>query len=153
MVVTAALSPEEVERRLGTWRDEEGALYRSLADAFGRVIEQGVIAPGTRLPAERRLAARLHVARGTVVSAYDELRGRGLLETRQGSGTVVRPGASAVSGPREAYVASSLTSDRLFRGAMTPDDEPIDLYGAYWFGTEALDEGVVARAAASIAQA
>ncbi|WP_165491987.1 PLP-dependent aminotransferase family protein [Egibacter rhizosphaerae] len=146
----SAFSPEQVARRLGEWRDEGGPLYEALASAVARAIEEGVLPPGGQLPAERRLAGELHVSRGTVVAAYEELRGRGLVETRHGSGTVVRAGGSPVSGPREAYVASSLAGDGLFRGAVAREDDVLDLYGAYWFGTEALDEDAVARATSRV---
>ncbi len=51
---------------------------------------------GGRLPSERALAARFHVARNTVARAFRELRGRGLLTRIQGSGTYRRPGACPV---------------------------------------------------------
>lgn len=52
-------------------------------------IGQGHLPAGSRLPSERDLATRLSVSRSTVVTAYDALRGEGLLESRQGSGTRV----------------------------------------------------------------
>ncbi|OWA36035.1 GntR family transcriptional regulator [Saccharibacillus sp. O16] len=52
-------------------------------------IEHGDWAAGTRLPAQRELAARWGVNRSTVQAAIDELRAEGLLETRRGSGAYV----------------------------------------------------------------
>jgi GntR family transcriptional repressor for pyruvate dehydrogenase complex len=46
----------------------------------------GQISPGTRLPAERRLAERLGVGRSAVREAIKSLSLLGLLEVRQGSG-------------------------------------------------------------------
>ena len=51
------------------------------------VIVDGRVLPGTRLPAERLLAASLGLSRATVTAAYDQLRGEGYLVSRQGSGT------------------------------------------------------------------
>lgn len=45
--------------------------------------------PGTRLPSTRNLAARLGVARTSVVSAYEQLFAEGYLSGRVGSGTYV----------------------------------------------------------------
>ena len=60
---------------------------------------------GTRLPSERDLTAALGVSRTTVTRAYAELRDRGYLASRQGSGSVVAlPGdaAGSPSGHRPA---------------------------------------------------
>ena len=54
-----------------------------------RAIRDGRLAPGTRLPSSRDLAAQLEVARGTVTSAYTQLVAEGYLTTRRGSGTTV----------------------------------------------------------------
>jgi DNA-binding transcriptional MocR family regulator len=56
-----------------------------------RRIERGELSIGSRLPSERVLAERLGVSRVTVVRALENLRRDGVLETKRGSGTVVRP--------------------------------------------------------------
>ncbi|WP_327395129.1 MocR-like pyridoxine biosynthesis transcription factor PdxR [Streptomyces phaeochromogenes] len=61
------------------------ALIRALREA----VRSGRLAPGTRLPPYRSLAADLGVARNTVADAYAELVAEGWLTARQGSGTVV----------------------------------------------------------------
>ncbi len=50
----------------------------------------GRIPIGTRLPAERDLAARLELSRTTVTAAYRELRDAGFATSVRGSGTVAR---------------------------------------------------------------
>ncbi|MFE9448678.1 PLP-dependent aminotransferase family protein [Streptomyces sp. NPDC006739] len=60
-------------------------MERALRDA----VRDGRLAPGTRLPATRRLATELGVSRGTVKAAYDQLVAEGYLTARQGSGTRV----------------------------------------------------------------
>jgi len=62
--------------------------YKSLADAIRLVITDGRVSPGTRLPSERELTAALGVSRTTVTGAYRELKERGYLVARQGSGSV-----------------------------------------------------------------
>ncbi|WP_007025960.1 GntR family transcriptional regulator, partial [Saccharomonospora iraqiensis] len=64
---------------LGDWSSGEGPLYRKLADALGRAADEGALAVGQRLPSERELARSLAVSRATVVAAYEDLRGRGVL--------------------------------------------------------------------------
>ncbi|MDZ4090620.1 MAG: GntR family transcriptional regulator, partial [Arthrobacter sp.] len=53
------------------------------------LIALGALAPGTRLPTVRRLAADLGIAAGTVARAYRELEQAGLIHTRRRNGTVV----------------------------------------------------------------
>ncbi|MER6981321.1 winged helix-turn-helix domain-containing protein, partial [Streptomyces carpinensis] len=60
-------------------------LERALRDA----VRDGRLAPGTRLPATRRLASELGISRGTAKAAYDQLVAEGYLTARQGSGTQV----------------------------------------------------------------
>ncbi|MCA2222234.1 MocR-like transcription factor YczR [Nonomuraea aurantiaca] len=61
--------------------------YRALADAVRALIMDGQLPVRVRLPAERDLAKTLEVSRTTVTAAYDLLRERGYLESRQGSGS------------------------------------------------------------------
>ncbi|BCJ36095.1 GntR family transcriptional regulator [Actinocatenispora thailandica] len=60
---------------------------RLLESALRDAVRSGRIAPGTRLPASRALAADLGVSRGLVTSVYDQLRAEGYLDGRPGSGT------------------------------------------------------------------
>ncbi|WP_420079840.1 PLP-dependent aminotransferase family protein [Streptomyces sp. JL4002] len=77
-------------------------LRAGLTEALREAARSGRLAPGTRLPSSRSLAADLGVARNTVAEAYAELVAEGWLTARQGSGTRVaerarprRPGAPA----------------------------------------------------------
>lgn len=74
---------------LSDWSVGSGPLYQQLAAAIRRGIDEGALPAGSTLPAERRLAAVLAVSRATVVAAYDQLRGEGVVESRRGSGTRV----------------------------------------------------------------
>jgi len=70
--------------------DGPGPGYQRLHDAIRLLIVDGRIAEGTRLPSERDLAGAIGVSRTTTTRVYAELRSSGLLESRQGSGSVVR---------------------------------------------------------------
>ena len=70
------------------------ALIRALREA----VRSGRLAPGTRLPPYRSLAADLGVARNTVADAYAELVAEGWLTARQGSGTRVADRAEPLKG-------------------------------------------------------
>ncbi|MFF5230145.1 PLP-dependent aminotransferase family protein [Dactylosporangium sp. NPDC000521] len=67
-----------------------------LVGALREAITRGRLAPGTRLPSTRDLAADLGVSRGLVVGAYEQLTAEGRLLTRRGSGTVVAAVATPV---------------------------------------------------------
>jgi len=58
------------------------------ASLRGAIID-GRLAPGTRLPSSRALAADLGCARATVVAAYDQLVAEGYLLAKVGAGTTV----------------------------------------------------------------
>ncbi|GGK58273.1 MocR-like pyridoxine biosynthesis transcription factor PdxR [Streptomyces flaveus] len=67
----------------------QGGRRAALIHALREAVRSGRLAPGTRLPPYRSLAADLGVARNTVADAYAELVAEGWLTARQGSGTQV----------------------------------------------------------------
>ncbi|WP_158849045.1 MocR-like pyridoxine biosynthesis transcription factor PdxR [Saccharothrix deserti] len=79
---------------------------RAVESELRRAVRDGRLAPGTRLPSSRDLAAQLGVARGTVTSAYAQLIGEGYLTARHGSGTTVTAAvtwpATSTAGPEPA---------------------------------------------------
>ncbi|MET8553986.1 PLP-dependent aminotransferase family protein [Streptomyces sp. NPDC004959] len=66
-----------------------GTVRARLMAALREAVRSGRLAPGTRLPSSRQLAADLGLARNTVADAYAELVAEGWLTARQGSGTRV----------------------------------------------------------------
>ncbi|WP_157253707.1 PLP-dependent aminotransferase family protein [Nonomuraea typhae] len=70
-------------------------LERSLREA----IRAGRLRPGVRLPSSRALAADLHITRGVVIAAYNQLTAEGYLTSRQGWGTVVNA-ITTLEGPQ-----------------------------------------------------
>jgi GntR family transcriptional regulator/MocR family aminotransferase len=70
-------------------------VYQQLRQA----IEQGTLAPGTRLPPSREHAQALGVARNTVLWALERLRAEGFVVARVGDGSYVAPGLGALRAP------------------------------------------------------
>ncbi|MFD5576712.1 PLP-dependent aminotransferase family protein [Streptomyces pseudogriseolus] len=77
-----------------------GSRRAVLGRALREAIAEGRLAPGTRLPPYRSLAADLGLARNTVAETYAELVAEGWLVARQGSGTRVAPLAAPTASPR-----------------------------------------------------
>src|SRR3954465_9421181 len=73
----------EVDTRSGV------PIYVQLVEGVRHALEVGTLRAGERLPTVRDLAGELTIAPNTVVKAYNELQRMGLIESRQGSGTVV----------------------------------------------------------------
>ncbi len=65
-------------------------VYEEVAVRIRRLIAEGRLKPGDKLPPERELASALGVSRTSVRDAIRTLQMAGLLEPRQGEGTVVR---------------------------------------------------------------
>lgn len=76
---------------LRDWREVSvSPAYVALADRIRLLILDGRVPLGTRIPAERDLAAQLGVSRTTVSASYAGLREAGYLDSLRGSGSVAR---------------------------------------------------------------
>jgi GntR family transcriptional repressor for pyruvate dehydrogenase complex len=64
--------------------------YEQVAEQIRRMISEGSLKPGDLLPPERELVAKLGVGRSSIRDAVRTLEVMGILEPRQGHGTVVR---------------------------------------------------------------
>ncbi|MCF4997980.1 aminotransferase class I/II-fold pyridoxal phosphate-dependent enzyme [Pseudomonas syringae] len=64
--------------------------YKNLVDAYAADIRAGRLAPGTRLPTHRQLAASEGLALVTASRVYAELEAMGLVSGETGRGTFVR---------------------------------------------------------------
>jgi GntR family transcriptional regulator/MocR family aminotransferase len=60
-------------------------------------IQRGWVGNGAKLPSTRALAEALGVSRNTVITAYDELTARGMIEGRPGAGVHVAAPMSLLS--------------------------------------------------------
>jgi 2-aminoadipate transaminase len=70
-------------------RDRPVPLARQIQGHLERLIADGLLAPGVKLPATRELAQSLRVNRATVALAYEELVAAGLARAHVGQGTFV----------------------------------------------------------------
>lgn len=61
-----------------------------------RLIESGILEPGSKLPSSRELAKTAGVNRTTVVHAYEDLWAEGYIESTPGSYTIVRKRKSLI---------------------------------------------------------
>ena len=112
---------------------EPKRLYRQIADQLAQLIASGEFAVGSRLPAERELAASLGVSRTSVREAIISLEMSGLVEVRVGTGIFVTPrpetaprqSRDAGPGPFELLAARKLVEGEvaaLAASAATEDD-------------------------------
>ena len=65
-------------------------LSGSVARELEKMILEGLLQPGERLPSERQLAQQLDVSRPSLREALQKLEASGLVETRHGGGTFIR---------------------------------------------------------------
>jgi GntR family transcriptional repressor for pyruvate dehydrogenase complex len=77
-----------------------------LSERLEQMIEEGVLARGSRLPAEREFAVQLGVSRASVREALRELELKGLVDRRPGRGTLV-----AEAGDRPVSMLARVSGD------------------------------------------
>ncbi len=96
------------------WRNRPGPRYARLAAAILEAIDRKTLREGTRVPAERTLAAAVGVSRGTVVACFDHLTAAGVLTRRQGDGTYVagRPSWTATAGSVATALLRRIAAER-----------------------------------------
>ena len=70
-------------------RDPETPAYRWIYSALRNQILEGRLRPGSRLPSSRDLAHQYRLSRGTIVSAFEQLKSEGYIEGTVGSGSYV----------------------------------------------------------------
>ncbi|MDV7222327.1 MocR-like pyridoxine biosynthesis transcription factor PdxR [Streptomyces prunicolor] len=93
---------------------------RSLQAALREAVRSGRLAPDTRLPSSRDLAADLGVSRGLVTEAYEQLTAEGYLRSGRGAGTWVG-GAVRAARPRARDLAPRSPDARADFVPGTPD--------------------------------
>jgi DNA-binding transcriptional MocR family regulator len=118
-------SAHELATLVGSVEAVPGPRYAALARRIRELVTTGALPAGSRLPAERELAAELGASRVTVASAYRQLRADGFAVTRHGSGTVTElPVASS------AWRAPSTDPELLDLAHAAPEAVP-QLQSAY----------------------
>lgn len=117
--------------------DTAKPLYRQLEDELMRLIGEGVLPPGTTLPAERQLAERLSISRTTVQRSYNALRQRKLLSAQGRLGSIVQgPGPRLHSGmdrlkgfTQEMHELGRVPSSRILERAVVKDRLISSIFG------------------------
>lgn len=92
----------------------------ALQAALREAVRSGRLAPGTRLPSSRALAADLRVSRGLVTEAYEQLTAEGYLRSGVGAGTWVS-GAVRAATPGARDLAPRAPGARVDFRPGTPD--------------------------------
>lgn len=92
-------------------------IFQEVANQLRRLISEGKLRPGDKLPPERELAKRFGVSRNTMREALRALELSGLIELRLGAtgGAFVLPGSSnaVVAGMRDLYFLGAITPEHL----------------------------------------
>lgn len=86
---------EPMPRKRATAKDD---VTVKLIDVFKRLISEGTLSPGSRLPAERELATSFGVSRNSLRQALKVLEIMGVISQRVGDGTYLNTGAEAILG-------------------------------------------------------
>lgn len=110
-------------------RNSGRPLYRQMYDELKRLIIEGELPPGYKMPSSRDIAKSLDIARSTATSAYDQLVADGFFQTYSGTGT---------------FVSRELTDNGLKqrRPAGTDSEKlyPLSGYGQYLSGLKAFSQ-------------
>jgi len=94
--------------------------YKTLVDTLAAEIRAGRLAPGTRLPTHRQLAAREGLALVTATRVYAELEAMGLVSGETGRGTFVREALLPRNLGIDPYVAAADMTDLNFNYPSLP---------------------------------
>jgi GntR family transcriptional regulator len=89
--------------------------YGQIVQQVRQAVRLGRLAPGDQLPTIKGVVAKLAINPNTVLKAYRELEVLGLVDSRQGQGTFIRPSAAAI--PRETQVNLERSFLRWLRSA------------------------------------
>ncbi|WP_336660371.1 FadR/GntR family transcriptional regulator [Leucobacter sp. USHLN153] len=98
------------------WNSVGHAVTLSLPDRISvdleRLILEGELAPGEKLPAERELAQHFGISRVSVREALRELENRGFIDRKPGRGTIVlKPGERATTLESAIGIAATLNPE------------------------------------------
>ena len=70
-------------------RDPKTPAYRWIYGTLRTEILEGRLRPGSRLPSSRDLALQYRLSRGTIITAFEQLKSEGYIEGTIGSGSYV----------------------------------------------------------------
>jgi GntR family transcriptional regulator / MocR family aminotransferase len=115
-------------------RTSRTPLSRQLYMQVRSAVLSGALRAGTRVPSSRAMAAKLGLARASVVSAYEQLLAEGYVESRHGSGTFISDDVAALATRRRlaprvirrAVPASAKAFPDFERSAVQGDARPFN---------------------------
>ncbi len=70
-------------------KEDKLPIYRQITMQITEMVQNGILNPGDKLPAERSLSESLGIARGTIKKAYMELAQNNIIEITHGRGSFV----------------------------------------------------------------
>ncbi|GEM00660.1 FadR/GntR family transcriptional regulator [Halolactibacillus halophilus] len=88
--------------------------YQNVLEKIKDYIQIDQLKPGDKLPSEREMAEELHLSRSTIREGLRAIELLGLIETRQGDGTFLRP--------YQSYQTLSLLAGFIFQDRETKDN-------------------------------
>src|SRR3979409_1609770 len=92
-------------------------IYEHIVEQIHPLIREGRWAPGDQIPPERELAERFRVSRTSVREALRALEMQGIIDSRQGGGTLVRTADTEALVPAPA--AATMAGHTGQRGVLT----------------------------------
>ena len=112
-------------------RDPETPAYRWIYGALRTEILEGRLRPGSRLPSSRELALQYRLSRGTIVTAFEQLKAEGYIEGTIGSGSYVsKVVPEQFLQVTSARVAAPSASQARQRSSLVGCESPLTLNGA-----------------------
>ena len=111
-----------------TWKPDKQAhitLHTQIVNWFISQIECGDLTPGMKCSPQRVLALQFEVNRSTVNTAMEELKSRGLLETRTGAGTFI------TQNPWQSMLAQPKWQQHIEASVHKPNVDTIQLINDY----------------------
>ncbi len=101
------------------------AIYEQIVRQVKYAIAEGALQPGQLLPSARVLSVELAINPNTVVRAFQQLQGEGVLESIRGRGLAVCPGATEMcTSLRRELIAERLRSvlAEALHGGLSPEE-------------------------------
>jgi GntR family transcriptional regulator/MocR family aminotransferase len=99
-------------------------VYRQLYAAYRDAILSGQLRGGTQLPSTRELALELGISRTTVMNGFDQLRAKGYIGGKAGSGTFVENGLARKQDPPVRKQSKPVHHTELSREALRTPSVP-----------------------------
>ena len=81
-------------------RDSKVPIYRQIDASLRRLILEGTLRAGQKLPSSRELSRELGVSRITIKSVYEQLVAEGYARAQTGAGTFVAEGLDVEASPQ-----------------------------------------------------